>query len=142
MCFDELKRFVGKIEMDRLGAATTTTAASIVTPDGAGRRRGGGGAVASIGLGWQGLTDRRRVMMDFRSLLQLELFQPESTLNTLSMGVPIATIAGQKAGQAVRTEFLRVKCTIYPQDIVIAAKDNKRKETLGNHLVQWATSQG
>jgi origin recognition complex subunit 4 len=137
MCFDELKRFISKIEMDRLGAT------SVGTPDGSGKRRIGGPLAATFGLGWQGLADRRRVMMAFRSLLQLELFQPEASLNTLSMGLTSSAPAGQqRAGQAVRTEFLRVKCTIFPQDIILAAKAKNRQEALGIHLVQWATSQG
>lgn len=145
MCFDELQKFVKKIEMDRMGAATSTTGTTLFnTPDAlASRKRGV--MTSNVGLGWQGLSDRRRVMMAFRSLLQLELFQPEATLNTLSMGAPIATAtttAAQRGGQAVRTEFLRVKCTIFPQDIIVAAKAKNRKEALGIHLVQWASSQG
>ncbi|UZJ53310.1 hypothetical protein CBS101457_002630 [Exobasidium rhododendri] len=145
MCFDELKRFVGRIEMDRLGAATTAPSSAFSTPDNNISKRRGAGATAGISLGWQGLTDRKRVMMAYRSLLQLEIFQPEATLNTLSMGAPIATTtfatAQKAAGQTVRTEFQRVKCTIFPQDIVLAAKAKNRKEAIGVHLVQWATSQ-
>lgn len=92
---------------------------------------------------WQGLTDRKRLMMAFRSLLQLELFQPEAALNTLSIAPSAnAATAAARAAQNVRTEYLRVKCTIFPQDIIAAAKSKGRKEALGTHLVQWATNQG
>ena len=132
MCFDELKRFVAKMEMDRLGAVASGTVMS---------SRRGATVTAGTGLGMQALTDRRRVMMAFRALLQLELFQPESTLNTLSMGAAPTTT--QRGGaQTVRSEYLRVKCTIFPQDIINAARAKNRKEALGTHMVQWATSQG
>lgn len=100
-------------------------------------------------MGWQGLTDRNRVMEAFRSLLQLELLQPEANLNTLSLAAAPATtgaLATSKGGTLgplnVRTEYLRVKCTIFPQDIIAAAKSKNRRETLGTHMVQWAVRQG
>lgn len=151
MCFDELKRFVSRVEMDRMGATATGSSVTINHTPESHRRRTAAAAAAgsssSASLGWQGLTDRKRVMMAFRSLLQLELFQPESTLNTLSMGGPVmsttsSSATGQKGGQTVRTEYLRVKCTIFPQDIVNAAKSKNRKEALGIHMVQWASRHG
>lgn len=138
MCFDEVKRFVEKIEMDRMGASSTNVINTISGTNDASRRRIG---QVNNSLGWQGLTNRTRVMMAFRSLLELELFQPEATIDTLSLNRP-ATSPTSRGGQVVRTEYLRVKCTIFPQDIIAAARARNRKEALGTHMVQWASSNG
>jgi origin recognition complex subunit 4 len=139
MCFDEVKKFVAKIEMDRMGASANSISTTH-TPDTA-RRRAIGAAASTATLGWQGLTNRKRVMMAFQSLLQLELFQPEVSLKDLSLAGPATSLVA-KGAQTVRNEYLRVKCTIFAQDIIDAARNPNRTEALGTHLIQWATSNG
>lgn len=141
MCFDELKKFVQRIEMDRMGASANVVHTISGTND-TSRRRAIGEAISGTSLGWQGLLDRKRVMMAFRSLLQLELFQPEASINTLSLNGPATSLLTARGAQIVRTEYLRVKCTIFPQDIIAAARATSRKGTLGTHMIQWATSNG
>lgn len=140
MCFDEVKKFVAKIEMDRMGASSNsmTTTNTTSTPDAAIKRRAIGAAASNSTLGWQALTNRKRVMMAFQSLLQLEIFQPEESLKSLSMPTSLAA----RGAQTVRTEYLRVRCTILAQDIIAAARAANRTEALGTHIVQWATSNG
>lgn len=132
MCYDELRRFVSRVERDRLGASTSALGSSGSSPARAHHQR-------SIGVSWTSLLDRRRVLMAFRSLLSLELFQPEALLNAQAAD---AAASARRATQTVSTEFLRVKCTVFPQTIIEVARSKARTEALGMHLVQWAQASG
>lgn len=145
MCFDELRRFVSRIERDRMGAGTASGEIrrrnedeGVVSSPSKPR-----GMAAQVNVSWSGLLNRRRVMMAFRTLLSLELFQPEIILNSLSLtgtASGAAVSAPRRAAQTAKTDFVRVKCTLFPHTIVEAAKSKNRVEPLNVHLVQWATS--
>lgn len=145
MCFEEVQQFVARIERDRIGAGTTVVDIRRYQTDQASPSRRQGMGSGHLSVQWGGLSDRKRVMMAFRTLLSLEFFQPESILNSLSLTASTTTAAAasaaKKAGQTAKTDFMRVKCTLFPQTIVEAAKSKTRVEPLGVHLVQWANSQ-
>ncbi|PWN34772.1 uncharacterized protein FA14DRAFT_160230 [Meira miltonrushii] len=145
MCFEEVQQFVSRVERDRIGAGTAVVDIRRYESDQASPSRRQGMGSGSLSVQWCGLSDRKRVMMAFRTLLSLELFQPESILNSLSLTASTTTAAAasaaKKAAQTAKTDFMRVKCTLFPQTIVEAAKSKTRVEPLGIHLVQWANSQ-
>lgn len=100
--------------------------------------------------------DRRKGMMAFERLLDLEIFLPDAFLASLSfLGGSTTTtrtidpkkptttaIVAKTNNHSVRREYMRVRCICEPNVIVTVAKERGRRGTLATEVVQWATRGG